>query len=186
MVESNSPRVPFLASKEEVPEENHHSYDAIVESRDRVIGPFGVLLNSPEVAERTAHLGTYLRFESELPGAVRELAILTTARECDCPFEWAVHEPLAREAGVSETAIEAVKRRVDLEKVDGSEQLVVAFGREVFRENGVSEATFDDASARFGDAGVTELAATFGYYSMLAVVLNALEVAPKGDYPTFA
>jgi 4-carboxymuconolactone decarboxylase len=184
MGDSNSPRVPFITDKEDVPSDQHHNYDKIVESRGRVIGPFGVLLNSPEVAGRAGHLGTYLRFESELPGDVRELAILTTAREHDCAFEWAVHEPIAREEGVSADAIEVIEERADVTELSAGEQFIVAFGRDLLQENEVGGRTFEAARERFGDVGVTELAATFGYYSMLAVVLNALEVAPADDQPT--
>jgi 4-carboxymuconolactone decarboxylase len=179
----DSPRVPFIHDRSELPPAQHHNYEKITESRGRVIGPFGVLLNSPEIAGRAGHLGTYVRFESELPGDVRELAILTTAREHDCAFEWAVHEPIAREEGVSDAAIDAVKRRTDTTELSPVERQTIAFGRELFQENRVSDETFDAAAGRLGDVGVTELAATFGYYSMLAVVLNALEVAPADDQP---
>ena len=179
----DEPRVPFLDSKDDLPADQHHNYDRIVESRDRVIGPFGVLLNSPEIAGRAAHLGTYVRFESDLPGDVRELAIITTAREHDCAFEWAVHEPIARDEGVNEAAIDAVRRRDPVDDLEDREALIVRYGRELLRENAVSDETFEAARERFGDVGVTELTATFGYYSMLAVVLNALEVLPDADAP---
>lgn len=185
MTADNAPRVPFITSKAEIPKDQQHNYEKIVEQRGRVIGPFGVLLNSPEVAGRTGYLGAYIRFESELPGPVREIAILTTAREHDCAFEWAVHEPIAREEGVSPEAIETVRERapVDETSLTADERLVVQFGREVFRKNTVREDLFAAANERFGDVGVTELSATFGYYSMLAVVLNALEVYPDSNAP---
>jgi len=41
--------------------------------------PFTFLLHSPEVARRVAHLGAYLRFETNLSPVERELAICTTA-----------------------------------------------------------------------------------------------------------
>ncbi|WP_049928542.1 carboxymuconolactone decarboxylase family protein [Halopiger goleimassiliensis] len=182
----DAPRVPFLDSKADLPADQHHNYERIVESRGQVIGPFGVLLNSPEIAGRTGHLGTYVRFESKLPGDVRELAIVTTAREHDCAFEWATHEPIAREEGVSDAAIEAVETRADLDDLEDREARIVRFGRELLRENEVSDATFQPVAERLGDTGVTELAATFGYYSMLAVVLNALEVNPGEDAPTLS
>ncbi|MFC4245760.1 carboxymuconolactone decarboxylase family protein [Natribaculum luteum] len=178
-----APRVPFVDSREKLPKDQRHNYDRIAESRGGISGPFGVLLNSPEVAGRTGHLGAYIRFESVLPGDVRELAILTTAREHDCAFEWAYHEPIAREEGVSGSIIDVVKNRDSVDDLDKREASIVRYGRELFSENAVSDRTFQIVNEWLEETGVTELTATFGYYSMIAVVLNALEVRPDEEAP---
>lgn len=183
MTAERTTRVPFVTDREQVPEGERHHYDGIEESRGGVRGPFGVLLNSPEVAGRIGHLGAYIRFEGELSGADRELAIITTAREFDCAFEWAAHEPLAREEGVRDAAIEAVADRAPVDGLTGAEATIVRYGRELFRDHGVTDATFEAAKDRFGVKGVTELTATMGYYSMMACVLNAFEVTPADDAP---
>ncbi|MDZ7727420.1 MAG: carboxymuconolactone decarboxylase family protein [Dehalococcoidia bacterium] len=56
----------------------------------------------PGTGERIAHTGSYVRFESSLPGDVRELAIISVARTLDCRFEWAAHSAIARNEGVRE------------------------------------------------------------------------------------
>jgi hypothetical protein len=56
-------------------------YDAIAASRGAVRGCFPALLHSPVIADHTASLGAYLRFNSQLDGKIRALAALTTARE---------------------------------------------------------------------------------------------------------
>jgi 4-carboxymuconolactone decarboxylase len=56
-------------------------------------GPVGILLHSPELSRHARPLNRYLRHEAGLGGRVRELSILTTARELDSQFEWAAHEP---------------------------------------------------------------------------------------------
>lgn len=180
---SNTPRVPFLTAKDQLPEDQQHNYDLIVETRGRIIGPFGVLLNSPEIAGRVGSLGAYLRFESELPGSVRELAIIATSKEFDCPFEWTIHEPLARTEGVSEAAIDAVEKGNAIDHLDEDEALIISYCQELFRRNEVSDRTFEAVRGRFGNSGVTELTATIGYYAMLAAVLNALEVLPDDGEP---
>lgn len=58
------------------------------------------------------------------------------------------------------------------------EALVVRFGRDLLQRHRVDDATFAAARARFGERGVVELVATFGYYALLACVLNAAEVEP--------
>ncbi len=179
----DSPRVPVVTAKSQLPEEHRHHYERIENSRGHVSGPFAVLLNSPELGGRIADVGTHVRFEGTLTDATRELAILVTARELDCAFEWVYHEPLAREADVNEAAIDAVVTRAATDELAEREAVVVQYGRELFDDHEVSDEVFRSAAERFGVRGVTELTATMGYYSMLACVLNALEVLPDGGEP---
>ncbi len=180
---TGSDRVRYHTDRESVPEGHRHHYDDIAESRGGVRGPFAVLLNSPELAGRIGHLGAYVRFEGELPDADRELAILTTARAFDCAYEWAAHVPIAAEAGVSESAIDAVAESSPTDDLATGEAVVVEYGRELFGDHAVSDATFEAALDRFGESGVTELTGTMGYYAMIACVLNAFEVSPSSDRP---
>lgn len=172
------PRVPGITEREEIPDGYRHNFDLIEESRGQVSGPFPVLLHSPEVGGRVGHLGTYIRFESRLSDRERELAILTTARELDCAYEWAVHEPLAREAGVRDEALEAVANRRSVDSLPDAEATVVRYGRTLLRDHEVPEALFHGVKDRFGIRGITDLTATIGYYSLLACVLNAFDVPP--------
>ena len=176
-------RIPQITSKSDVRPEHGAIFDAIAESRSRVSGPFSMLLHSPEVAGRTAHLGAYIRFESVLSPADRELAIITTSREFNCGFEWSAHEPLARQAGVPEETVEVVANRGDTGSLSEHEAVIVRYARELFQDRRVSDETFDAARSRFGDQGVTELTATLGYYAMLACTLNAFQVEPPSGTP---
>ncbi len=171
-------RIPQIQHRSDVAEESAHHFDSIASSRGRISGPFSVLLNSPEIAGRAAHLGAYIRFESTLPPDVRELAIITTSREFDCDYEWSAHVVLARECGVREEAIRAVADRSSVEGLTDDEASIIEYGREMFRAKRVSDATFARAEQRFGAQGVTELTATMGYYGMLACALNTFEVEP--------
>ncbi|MBI4339804.1 MAG: carboxymuconolactone decarboxylase family protein [Chloroflexi bacterium] len=174
-----SVRIPVVTAREGLPEEHRPIFDEIAGSRGgRVAGPFQVLLHSPELARRIAHAGSYVRFQSLLPPDVRELAIIAAARMSDCVYELAAHEPLARQAGVGEQAIAALRDGGRLSDVPPAEAQVIQFTQELLKTNRVSEATYQAALGRFGDQGLVELSATVGYYSMIACVLNAFEVQP--------
>ena len=183
MTVNDSTRVPFLTSGEEVPEEHRHHYESIKESRGGVRGPFKVLMNSPEIAGRVGDLGTQIRYENTLNGTVRELAILVSAREFDNEYCWAPHEPIARDEGASDEAIRAVAHDGPVDSLDEGEALVIQYGRELLRNNSISDETFNAAKARFGNQGIVELSATIGYYALLACVNNSAEVPPPDDYP---
>ena len=174
-------RLPELSDRDGVPASGHDAFDEIMESRKGVRGPFAILMHSPEVARRTAHLGAQLRFASTLPDLARELATITAARELDCDYEWAAHARLAAEHGVRREAIEALNEGAELTAFDDEEALVVGFVRDLIHDHRVPDDRFAAARERFGEQGVVELAATAGYYAMLAFSLNALEVMPPDD-----
>lgn len=176
-------RLPPITNRNDVSIQYQDVFDRITESRGVVDGPFSVLLHSPQAADRIAHLGTYIRFQSTLSPANRELAIIVTSREFDCEFEWSAHEPLARAAGVSSITIDIVANQTDTASLSRIESSIVKYGRELFRNHRVSDETFNEARSVFGDEGITELTATMGYYGMLACTLNAFEIKPPTDSP---
>ena len=85
-------------------------YDDITAGpRGSVRGPLAVWLNRPNLADAAQTLGQYCRYDCSLPKKLRELAILTTARIWDAEFEWTAHVDHAREAGLSEDIIHALR-----------------------------------------------------------------------------
>ena len=86
-------------------------YDKITAKRGAVRGPFASLMHHPALAERVGDLGEYLRFGGTLPGDIRELAILITARSVGQGYEWIAHAKVARKEGLAEDVIERVRTR---------------------------------------------------------------------------
>ena len=176
-------KIPEIMSREEIAEDKRYVFDAIIGSRGRIAAPFSLLLHSPEVAGRIAHLGAYLRYESTLPPACRELVILATAREWDNSYEWAVHAPLAHREGVREEVIGMIAHRGELGNLTGAEAVVVKYCLELLRDRQVSDATLEAAKALWGNQGLVELTATIGYYSMLACILHAFAAEAPPNAP---
>ena len=171
-------RLPEVTSRDAVPAEHLAAYDSIAASRGGVRGPFSMLMHSPVLAERTAHLGAYIRFESGLSPLDRELATLAVAFGLQCEYEATAHVPLAAAAGVSEQALEAIRERGSTAGLPAEQAQVIEFARELLHDHRVNDATFRAVRDRLGDQGTVELAATVGYYAMLACTLNACEVKP--------
>jgi 4-carboxymuconolactone decarboxylase len=139
-------------------------------------GPGGIQLHSPELSRRSRPLNHYLRFESELGGRVRELAILTTARELDSQFEWAAHEGEARREGISDEAIDIIRDRGDLDGLDEQDAIVIQLGREIFGNRTVCAATFAQALSHFGRCALVDLVALMGNYAATAALLTAFDM----------
>jgi 4-carboxymuconolactone decarboxylase len=169
-------RISLIEKKEDLPAEHRGIYDTIAQSRGQVRGPFLALLHIPPLAERTAHLGSYIRFESQLEPKILELAALAAARELECKHEWAAHIGHAQNAGISMQTIRAVHRRKGPENFSSEEAQVISCVQELLRSHRLSERTFQGLYARLGERGMVELIATIGYYAMLACTLNAFDV----------
>jgi 4-carboxymuconolactone decarboxylase len=152
--------------------------------RKAVRGPFVPLMRSPELLSRVQRVGEVLRFRSVLPARLTELATLVVARAWTQQFEWAVHVPLAREAGVAPETVEAVRHGRRPAGLPDDERRVVDLVHELLTHRGLSDATYTDAVAAWGERGVVELVSLVGYFTMLSMVLNVARTPPDpSDVP---
>jgi len=168
-------RLPSITSKEQVAEKDRAAFDSIVASRGAVQGPFTMFLHSPEVAGRVAHLGAYVRFEGSLDMRVRVLAAMTVAREFEAIYVWGAQTGGARRLGVPEPTITAIRENHS-RGIPPEDAEIVEFTRQLLREHRVDEATFQSMQKRFGNDELIQLTTAIGYYTMLAMTVNACEL----------
>jgi 4-carboxymuconolactone decarboxylase len=176
-----APRVTLLTRRDQVQERHRAIFDTVAEGRGSVRGPFGILMHSPLLCRRHLDVGTFLRFNSGLEADSRELAIIATAREKDCPYIWAAHAPAARQAGLSAAIVSTVRDRGDLAGLPSVERDIVDYTRQLAQENAVGAALFDRLQGRHGVPWLVELTCLIGHYGIVASILNAFEVAPAPD-----
>ena len=149
--------------------------------RGRFGGPFELLIRAPEIAEHASKLGEHLRWGTSLPPRLSELAIITTARFWRAQYEWYAHAPLAAGAGVPAAAIEAIRRGQPPSFAQPEEALVYGICSELFETRRLSDASFEKAVASLGEAGLVEIIAIIGYYTLIGNTLNVFQVGlPEG------
>ena len=176
-------RLPNL-ERDQLKPEDQKFYDAIADSRGGVRGPYGVLLHSPDLAARVAHTGTYVRYNLELPEALRETIIIATAREIKNQYEFFAHARLARQAGVAEDTIQAIARGTAPQGLSGDEAMLVRYVQELLRNHKISNATFNAVRDRFGMQKTLEITGLIGHYLLVGQILAAFEVElPAGAKP---
>ena len=169
------------------PETMNDAQKAVHESiasgpRGDVFGPFPVLLNSPGLADRVEKLGAFLRFGSTLPGNLREIAVLATSRFWAAEFEWYAHAPIARDEGVADGIVEAIRTGAEPAFEDAAEEAVYRFAVELHETRDVGDALYGRVQALLGQEALTDLIAVCGYYTMLAMTLNLYRVpTPDGS-----
>lgn len=176
MVEYTHPtRIP-RAVREDLTERDRRIWDVIDQTRGGVWGPYSCLMHIPDLADRVASVGEFLRFKGRLSGADRELAILCAARAGGSRFEWLVHEPVAREAGTRHEAIELLRADGDLSALSARETLIVSVIRALLEERAISNGLFERAQVEFDREEIIELVTIAGFYQMLAFVIAAFDV----------
>jgi 4-carboxymuconolactone decarboxylase len=179
-------RIP-LPAPEDMTSEQRRVYDAIVTGpRGRLVGPLRAALHRPELAQKWQEFGELLRYRTSLPPMLSELAILVTAQHCRCDLEWHIHEQMAVNAELPRPVIDKV-RSGSRPALDNADILMVYdFARELNERNTVSESVHARVREHFGVVGVVELTALIGYYTMVAMTLNAHEIPlPEGATPVF-
>jgi 4-carboxymuconolactone decarboxylase len=170
------PRVPFL-KKEDLPPDKQWIPDQIAAHRGHVARPFAALLNSPDTASRVAMLGEQLSYMAPTISAeVREIITLTTSRFLECQYIWVHHCESAKQSGVRGEVVEAIRDGGSALRLPPKEGVFIQFTRELLEDKRVRDATYSAVEHLLGQRGAVDLVVTIGYYAMLCLVVNALEI----------
>ncbi len=168
-----------LPKREELDEVGRRAYDRGATPGRTIAGlqgPSGVQLYSTKTLEHLQALNQYLRFQAGFTPRIREIAILTTAREMDSQFEWVAHEPEALKEGVEANVIDVIKFRKGTEGLDAADATVIDLGRQIWRDHKVTPATFAKAKALFGASKLVDLVLLMGNYAGTAALLTAVDM----------
>ena len=149
-----------------------------------VRGPFALWLRIPALADRANQLGNALRLEGKLDKRVFEVVILVVARHWSAQYEWFAHAQAAESVGVSTAVIEAIRQRAAPASPQADEQLAWALTLELNEQKHLAEASYAKGLAMFGTEGMIELVSVAGFYTMVAMMINAFDApVPGGARP---
>lgn len=160
-------------------QEQRRVYDAISAGpRGTVRGPLAVWLQSPGLAQRAQELGAFCRYGTSLPPRLSELAILVTGAHWRAGYEWHVHAPIARQNGVGEEIVEAIRSGRTPVFAQDDERVVHRFATELLTAREVSDDTWGLAQSVLGMRKVVDLVGLLGYYGLISMTINAFEIPP--------
>src|SRR6185295_11384084 len=144
---------------------------------DRPLGGFlGLALYNPAFAQALRTLNRSVVREGTTGGRAYEAAVLTATRESQfSESEWTGHAASALRAGLSQQTIDVIRDGRDLAGVPEEDAMVIRFGRELFRNKRVSSETFAMVKEKFGPRGTVELIGIMGDYSLVALLLKAVD-----------
>jgi len=136
---------------------------------------FTTLGRHPELFRRWISFGGTL-LSGQLPGRLRELAILRTAVRAQAEYEWAHHAPTAAQLGVTEQELAALRRPLaDHPWADEERELLRAVD-EMHDTWTLSDHNWAGVHGRLGDAGSIELVMLVGQYHLVALMLRTLHI----------
>ncbi len=148
----------------------------------RLIGPFNIVLESPELG------GAFLEFQNaeekmtSLTERVRQVVILTVGSVWKAPYELYAHSAVARIAGIPEGAVEELAKG-EVAKLSNEEQLAQQFTRQLALERTVSQELFNRAKDAFGIRGLVDMVFLAGCYETVCSLLNTFAVPVPGNEP---
>ena len=175
------PRIPAIASKNDVRPEHHAVADAVVKVFGSIRGPFSILLHSPRLAERLLPLVPYFREDSVVEARLRLIAILTAVREREAAYPWAAQVGQARKDGLRDEVIDVIRAKGDPAQLPEDERDVMSYARQLLRTNRPDAALVEKLAKRYGNEWIVDLTAATHYFGLVAGIANAFDIAPPPD-----
>jgi alkylhydroperoxidase family enzyme len=140
--------------------------------------PLDTFARHPKLAHGYLAFSRHLLFSSTLPARERELVILRTAVITGSAFERQQHEVMALKEGLSEDAVKRIGDGLDTGGWSLEDALLLRATDELLSRWTITQATWDQLSARFDDYQLMDLVFTVGGYALLAMAFNSFGVEP--------
>ena len=141
---------------------------------------FRMVAGAPRAVRPFMALGRAV-LSTALDARRREIAVLRVAHATHAPYEWAQHEQLARNAGVTKAEIEAIGSEDPVTSLDEERNLICRVADEVSREVRLSDEALEQILDRYGPREATELIMLVSYYNMVSRFLESTRVEPEDD-----
>jgi 4-carboxymuconolactone decarboxylase len=146
-------------------------------------GPLDAMLRSPGLGVVYRQLARWGFALNSIPRELAEFTILLVLRHWDSQFPFWAHTRLAREAGVPDDIIEAIRLETVIPFEDPRQRVVHDFLKEYFATNRVSEDTYARLLDSFDESAVMDLIGLVGSYTLTAMATNVFDIGPGAGEP---
>lgn len=132
----------------------------------------------PALAKAFLRFNVHLLYSSTLPARIRELAILRVAHRRDCGYEWTHHVSMAKDEGITDDQIAAVRRFGDgvADGLDAFDQTVLTGVDELDEKSELSDQTWAALGELLNDQQRMDFVFTVGCYTLLAMAFNTFGI----------
>lgn len=168
-----NPRIPMLSV------EDARKAAAPVEISEQVaeLNIFRVLLNHPILAKRLNDLLMTLLFRGKLDARLRELVIMRIGWVTGSDYEWTQHWRIARELGLPEEDLLAVRDWRGSDRFSNADRAVLAATDETLEAGAISPETWALCRHHLGGSEeLLELTAAIGAWRLISSLLQSVDI----------
>ncbi len=168
-----TPRIPMLSLEEA----RKAAATAEIPEQVAELNIFRVLLNHPLLAKRINDLLMTLLFRGKLDTRLRELVIMRLGWATGSNYEWTQHWRIARELGLPEADLLAIRDWRESDRFSDADRAVLAATDEILDRGGISPETWADCVSHVGGfEELLELTAAIGNWRMVSSLLQSLDI----------
>jgi uncharacterized peroxidase-related enzyme len=157
-------------------------FDRLLADTSRVPNIFGVMAHFPAALKRFIPFYTAVMTKGTVPPKFKELAYLKTASINACGYCMAAHGTSARDAGVSQAQINAIRLYQVSDAFDEKERATVRFADLVTRGAAAVDASvLEWMGAYYSESEIVELVMVIGLANLVNRFNDALMVPPDAE-----
>jgi 4-carboxymuconolactone decarboxylase len=166
-----------ITSLDELSAEERETREMLIAGpRCGVSGPYQIWVGNAPLVRTLVDLDQHLNTTDSLSAADREIAVLVTAERWRARYVATAHVPRAEASGVPADAAAKILAGEAPTLTDPRQQLVYSLCRQLYAGGELPDEAFEQADAVLGSRGLSDLIALLGYYTAVALTLNAYAV----------
>lgn len=175
MSDQPAPRLAPLP-EEKWTDEMREMFAPTIKTFGRVFNIFTTLGRHPKLLKRWMVFANHCLLKSSLVPRDRELVILRAGWQSHSAYEWAQHNRIGLEAGLSQEEVDRVKEGGNAAGWSDSEKALLLAVDELLETKTLNDASWKSLTSHFSDEQVLDIIFTAGNYATLAMALNACGV----------
>ncbi|HLH75455.1 MAG TPA: hypothetical protein VKV28_01490 [Candidatus Binataceae bacterium] len=172
-----------IITPEQMTPEQHAAYAEAVAAgtpNGTTGGPYTAWIRTPQFMRLHRETGHYLQHNSLSP-RVRQLVVLRTIKYWDAKFPWVAQVRASLKVGLEQATIDAIGQGHTPALASAQEASALKFCAELLETKQLSEATYKETLALFGEAGVVDLVSTIGSFCLTSLTAIAFAIDPPKE-----
>ncbi|MBI4522434.1 MAG: carboxymuconolactone decarboxylase family protein [Deltaproteobacteria bacterium] len=167
-----------------IDENNHPELSELIAkirgARGRLLNIYRMLLHSPPLAAAWLDFNSTVRYQTEVDGQSRELAVMRVAILNGVEYILRAHGPAyALKEGLTQSQVDALADWASSAVFSEKQRALLAYVDAVTRDIEVPDAGFAEVRKYYSERQTVELTMLIGAYNMLTRVLKALKIDPE-------